>query len=188
MIGGHEAGAPDTWNFSIDVATAWERTFDAAITPRTRKIAMRSAMTMGPERGGVFDAFATLVSRGLGGRSGDGRQFVSWIHHADFTNAIRFLIAREDIGGVVNLASPNPVPNAEFMRCLREAAGARFGLPATKWMLEIGAVFLRTETELILKSRRVAPGRLLDSGFTFRFPEWAEAARDLHQAWRRHAS
>lgn len=184
VLGGRESSAPDTWRFSIDVATAWERAFDAAVTPRTRKIAMRSAMTMAPERGGVFDAFASLVARGLGGPSGDGRQFVSWIHHVDFTNAIRFLIRHEDLDGVVNLASPNPVPNAEFMREIREAAGIGFGLPATRWMLEIGALLMRTETELILKSRRVVPGRLLERGFAFQFPAWREAARDLYRHWR----
>jgi uncharacterized protein len=70
------------------------------------------------------------------------------------------------------------------MRALRQAWGTRVGLPATAWMLELGAVFMRTETELILKSRRVAPGRLLDAGFAFRHPSWPEAARSLCAAWR----
>ena len=109
---------------------------------------------------------------------------VSWIHHQDFVAAVRWLIDRDDIAGVVNVASPHPLPNAEFMRVLREASGTRFGLPATKWMLEIGAVFMRTETELILKSRRVVPGRLLEHGFTFRYPEWQGAAIDLYRQWR----
>ncbi|HXD73250.1 MAG TPA: TIGR01777 family oxidoreductase [Vicinamibacterales bacterium] len=179
LLGGHEQNAPDTWRFSIDVAQAWERTFDAATTPRTRKVAMRSAMTMSPDPGGVFDTLLALVRYGLGGRSGDGRQFVSWIHHEDFVAAIRWLIDREEFEGVVNLASPNPVPNGEFMRAIRAAWGMPVGLPASEWMLEVGAVFLKTETELILKSRRVVPGRLLESGFTFRHPLWSEAARDL---------
>jgi uncharacterized protein (TIGR01777 family) len=179
VLGGDEADAPDTWRFSIDVARAWERAFDESITPHTRKVALRSAMTMSPDRGGIFDTLRGLARRGLGGRAGDGRQFISWVHEHDFVNAVRFLIARDDIAGVVNIASPHPLPNEAFMRVLREECGAPFGLPATAWMLEIGAMFMRTETELILKSRRVVPARLLDAGFTFDYTDWAEAARDL---------
>jgi NAD dependent epimerase/dehydratase family enzyme len=123
-------------------------------TPKTRKVALRSAMTMSPDAGGIFDTLLMLVRRGLGGTAGDGRQFVSWIHFDDFVRAIYWLIDHDEIDGAVNLAAPNPVPNEEFMRTLRQASGTRVGLPATKWMLEIGAVFMRTETELILKSRR----------------------------------
>ncbi|MEZ5285374.1 MAG: DUF1731 domain-containing protein [Vicinamibacterales bacterium] len=92
---------------------------------------------------------------------------------------IDWLIAREHLHGPVNLASPHPLPNAAFMRALRSACGVRVGLPASRWMLEAGAIVMRTETELLLKSRRVVPGRLLADGFTFQFPDWAEAARDL---------
>jgi uncharacterized protein len=184
ILGGDEEGAPETWRFSIAVAKAWERAFDEATTRGTRKVLLRSAMTMSADAGGVFDAYLGLVRKGLGGRMGDGRQFVSWIHHEDFVEAIRFLIARDEIEGRVNVASPNPVPNAAFMRALRQAWGIRFGLAPRKWMLEIGAVFLRTETELILKSRRVIPARLLAHGFVFRYPEWAAAAADLCGRWR----
>jgi uncharacterized protein (TIGR01777 family) len=183
LIGGHEPSAPSAWNFSIDVAQAWERALEQAVTPKTRKVALRSAMTMSPDAGGIFDTLLALVRRGLGGTAGDGRQFVSWIHFEDFVRATRWLIEHDEIDGVVNLAAPNPVPNEEFMRTLREAWGTRVGLPASKWMLEIGAVFMRTETELILKSRRVVPGRLLQSGFVFNYPLWNVAARDLCQRW-----
>ncbi len=179
IIGGAEPDAPSTWRFSIDVARAWERELDAATTPRTRKVMLRSAMTMSPDRGGVFDVLYGLVRRGLGGRASDGRQFVSWIHERDFTRATRFLIERDDLAGAINIAAPHPLRNAEFMRELRRAAGVRFGLPATRLMLELGAFAMRTETELILKSRRVVPGRLLAAGFEFEFPEWPAAARDL---------
>ena len=184
ILGGSEPGMPDTWRFSIDVATAWEHAIDEAVVPRTRKVKLRSAITLSPDPGGIFDVLLGLVRRGLGGRSGDGRQLVSWIHEEDFVRSIYWLIEHSDIEGPVNLAAPNPVPNAEFMRALREAWGIRFGLPATKWMLEIGAIFLRTETELILKSRRVIPGRLLEGGFIFKFPMWPEAARNLILSYR----
>jgi uncharacterized protein len=184
LLGGTEPAAPDTWRFSIDVARAWERTCDEAVTPATRKVLLRSAMTMSPDEGGVFDALLGLVRLGLGGSAGTGRQFVSWIHSEDFVAAVRWLIERRDIDGAVNLASPHPLPNAEFMRMLREAYGVPFGLPARDWMLEIGAAFMRTETELILKSRRVVPQRLLECGFTFKFPSWSDAAADLCDQWK----
>lgn len=185
IIGGHEPKAPSQWRFSIDVATAWERALDEAEVPNTRKVKLRSAMIMSPDHGGIFDTLLGLVRRGLGGTSGDGRQFVSWVHHLDFVRAVLWIIEHDSMHGAVNIAAPNPLPNAEFMTALRNAWGIRFGLPATKWMLEIGAIILRTETELILKSRRVIPGRLLNEGFTFQFPTWTEAARELCAAWQR---
>jgi NAD dependent epimerase/dehydratase family enzyme len=112
---------------------------------------------------------------------------VSWIHDADFIRAIRWLIEHGEVEGAVNVASPHPLPNVEFMRALRRAWGTRMGLPAAEWMLEIGARVMRTESELILKSRRVVPGRLLDAGFTFEHPDWNEAARDLVARWRASA-
>jgi uncharacterized protein len=184
ILGGNESNAPPSWRFSIEVARAWERAFQEAVTNRTRKIALRSAMTLSPDPGGVFDTLLRLARHGLGGRAGDGRQFMSWIHYEDFVAAVRWLIDREDMEGVVNVAAPNPLPNAEFMRLLRQAGGLSCGLPANKWMLEIGAVFMRTETELILKSRRVVPAKLLEHGFTFKHPDWRSAARDLCHQWK----
>jgi uncharacterized protein (TIGR01777 family) len=184
ILGGAEPDVPETWRFSIDVARAWEQALDEAPAPRTRKVKMRAAMVMSPDRGGIFDTLLGLVRRGLGGKAGDGRQYVSWIHHADFVRAVRWLIDHEDMEGAVNLAAPNPLPYADFLRALREAWGIPFGLPATEWMLAIGARLLGTETELVLKSRRVIPGRLLAEGFTFEFSSWPEAARDLCAAWK----
>ncbi|MFL6207865.1 MAG: TIGR01777 family oxidoreductase [Pyrinomonadaceae bacterium] len=184
IIGGAEPNAPDTWRFSLDVATAWERALDEAQTPHTRKVKLRTAIVMSPDRGGPFDILLKLVRCGLGGRAGKGRQYVSWIHDQDFVRAVGWLIEHEEITGAINLAAPTPLPNEEFMRDLRAAWGAWFGLAATEWMLELGARVLGTETELILKSRRVIPGRLLQAGFTFQFPTWPEAARDLCRRWR----
>lgn len=178
-IGGNEQGAPDTWNFSIAVAKGWEEAFFSQATPRTRKVATRSAITFSPDRGGAFDILSGLVRGGLGGAQGPGTQYVSWIHEFDFVRAMELLIEREEFSGPVNLASPNPLPNRDFMRALREAWGVRTGLPAPEWMLEIGAVLLRTETELVLKSRRVVPGRLVEAGFRFLYPDWPAACREL---------
>ena len=179
ILGGDEPGAPDTWRFSIDVARAWEAAFRDAVVPGTRKVALRSAITMSPDAGGPFDALLGLVRCGLGGPAGDGRQFVSWVHHDDFTRAVYWLIDRDGFEGVVNLAAPEPLPNADFMRELRRAWGMPVGLPSSGWMLDLGAALMRTETELILKSRRVVPARLLDEGFEFRYTRWADAARNL---------
>jgi NAD dependent epimerase/dehydratase family enzyme len=110
---------------------------------------------------------------------------MSWIHGRDFARAVAFLIDHDELDGAVNLASPNPLPLRDFMAALRRAAGVRLGLPATAWMAELGAVVLRSDTELLLKSRRVIPGRLLDAGFTFDHPEWPDAARDLMRSYGR---
>ena len=179
IIGGTEPNAPETWRFSIDVARAWEAALDEADVPATRRVALRSAVIMSPEDGGPFATLMELVGRGLGGRAGDGRQYVSWIHDSDFVRAVTWLIARDALAGVINVSSPNPLPQEDFMRALRNAAGARVGLPALRWMLEVGAIVMATETELILKSRRVVPTRLLESGFSFTHPNWPDAALDL---------
>ena len=175
---------PRSWDFSIHVAKDWEATFFAASTPRTRKVAMRSAITFSPVAGNAFAVLLNLVRFSLGGTQGNGRQYVSWIHELDFARAVEFLIAREDIAGPVNIASPNPLPNREFMAVLRDAWGIPNGLPAARWMLEIGVFFMRSESELVLKSRRVVPTRLLQAGFEFQFPAWPEAAQDLVEQWR----
>jgi len=184
IIGGNELNVPETWRFSIDVAKRWEAAVALHATPHTRKVLLRAAMVMSPDRGGVFDTLLALVRAGLGGQFGDGRQYISWIHEQDFIGAIEWLIADEQLAGPVNLAAPNPLPNAEFMQILRQAWGRSLGLPATAWMLEVGAFFLQTETELILKSRRVTPGRLLAAGYPFAFPTWELAAQELCQRWR----
>jgi uncharacterized protein (TIGR01777 family) len=183
-LGGGEPGAPDTWNFSIKVAKDWEAALFGAVTPRTRKVAMRSAVIMTPDRGGPFALLSKLVRLGLGGANGSGKLFVSCVHAADFVRAVEWLILNEGLEGAVNIASPHPLPNRAFMRELRAAWGQRVGLPATAWMIEAAALVLRTESELVLKSRQVVPGRLLEAGFRFEFPEWRAAARDLVGQWR----
>jgi uncharacterized protein len=183
-LGGGEAGAPDTWNFSIQVARAWEEAFFSTPTPAVRKVALRSATTFSTDRGGVFDVFLKLVRFGLGGTTLPGTQFVSWIHEVDFIRSIEFLIARTELSGTVNLASPHPLPNREFLGILRKAWGTCIGLPVTGGMLELGTLLLRTESELVLKSRQVVPGRLLEAGFQFEYSRWPLAARDLVDRWR----
>jgi uncharacterized protein (TIGR01777 family) len=166
--------------FSVHIATEWERVFNEANTPRTRKVALRSAMVLGHGKNSVLPNLLRLGRLGLGGRLAGGRQFVSWIHEEDFCRAVQWLIEHETLSGPVNLAAPNPVPNAEFMAAIRKACGMPFGLPAPLGLLEVGAFFLRTETELVIKSRRVVPGKLLASGFAFRHAHVPAAIQHLN--------
>ena len=179
VIGGDEPGVPEYWRYSVEIAKAWERAQELADTPQTRKVALRAAMVMSPDRGGVFDVLRRMARLGIGGPVAGGRQYVSWIHDRDFVRAVEFLIERDDIVGAVNLAAPGPLPQRVLMRELRAACGTPLGLPATTWMAELGALAMRSDTELLLKSRRVVPGRLLDAGFAFEYSEWRVAAQDL---------
>lgn len=179
--------------FSIEVAEAWERALKEADTPATRKVALRTAMVLGIDRASVYRILRRLARLGLGGAMAGGKQYVSWIHETDFCRAVDFLLDAHDIAGAVNVASgavnvasgavnvtaPQPLTNGEMMRLMREACGVSIGLPATRWMLEIGAALLGTETELIIKSRYVVPERLLTAGFEFSFPDFTGALRDL---------
>ena len=168
--------------FSVQVAQAWERAVNETTTPRTRKVLLRTSMVLGRGRNSVFPVLRRLTRFGLGGRQGSGKQFVSWIHESDFCRAVAWVIGHDELAGPVNLCAPNPLPNAEMMQLFREAGNVTFGLPAPEWLLEIGAFFLRTETELMLKSRRVVSRRLAESGFKFQFPTFREALLDLKTA------
>jgi hypothetical protein len=179
VIGGREPGVPGYWEYSVRIARSWEAAQQEALLPRTRRVALRAAMVMSPDRGGVLDVLLRMARLGLGGPVAGGGQYVSWIHDHDFVRAVELLLERDDLDGPVNLAAPGPLPQGDLMRDLRRAWGRRPGLPATAWMAEVGAWVLRTDTELLLKSRRVVPGRLLDAGFEFEHPQWPEAARDL---------
>ncbi|WP_308250901.1 epimerase [Nonomuraea rhizosphaerae] len=188
VIGGAEPDVPRYWAYSVKIAKEWERAQEEAETPHTRKVSLRTAMVMSPDRGGVFDVLSRMARIGLGGPVAGGAQYVSWIHERDFVRAVQFLAQRDDLGGAVNLAAPGPLPQRAFMRVLRQAWGVPVGLPATRWMAELGALALRSDTELLFKSRRVVPGRLLGAGFVFEHGEWAAAAADLVERARRAAT
>ena len=182
-LGGGEAGAAPTWKFSTNVAKAWEAAFFDSETPGTRKVATRSAIAMIPGASWLAK-MTSLLPWGLGGTQGPGSQFMSWIHATDFIRAMDFLISREDLHGVVNVCSPNPLPNREFLRLLRGAYGVSIGPRLPEWALRFGSMLLRTETELVLKSRRVVPSRLLAAGFEFAYPDWPSAVYDLVRSGR----
>ncbi|MDR3726141.1 MAG: TIGR01777 family oxidoreductase [Terracidiphilus sp.] len=170
--------------FSSRVARDWEAAFFETETPRTRKVALRSAVTFSPTPGNVFAVLSNLVRLSLGGKQGNGRQFVTWIHETDYARAVEFIIAHEGLEGPINIAAPNPLPNREFMAGLRDAWNMPNGFPAPSLAIHLGALLMRTEAELVLQSCRAVPGRLLEAGFAFEFPEWAEAAEDLVMQWR----
>jgi uncharacterized protein len=193
--------APKKWDHTIELVKDWEAAFfstpgsdlpsgailgSALSGPgrHTRKIALRTSLVFSPTPGNIFMVLSNLVRFGLGGTQGSGRQYVSWMHEADFARAVEFLIAHEELEGPVNLAAPHPLPNREFMAALREAWDRPNGLWAPAPVIVLASFFLRTEPELVLKSRRVVPGKLLEAGFQFQFPEWAEAAEDLVRQWR----
>ncbi len=183
-IGGSEPGVPASWQFSVHVGLDWEKAFFEADTPNTRRVALRTSLVMSPDSGSIFDVLSKLVRFSLGGRNGKGTQRISWMHAADYVRAIDLFIEDEQWSGVVNLSAPSAPTNSEFMRGLREAWGVRLGLPATEWMIQIGTFLLRTEPELVLKSRWVLPGRLQQAGFDFLFPDWPGAARNLVRQMR----
>ena len=179
VIGGAKAGVPAYWEYSVRIARAWEEAQQRVETPDTRRVALRSAMVMSPDRAGIFDYLSWMARVGLGGPVAGGGQYISWIHEVDFVRAVCRLIADDGIDGAVNVASPGPLPQREFMRVLRKAWRMPVGLPATAWMAQIGAFVLRSDAELLLKSRRVVPTRLLEAGFTFEYESWADAAAEL---------
>ncbi len=170
--------------FSRRVARDWEAEFFAAPAPRTRKVALRSGVVLSPAPGSAFAVLSRLVRLGLGGTQGNGRQFVPWIHEADYARAVEFLIAREEMTGPVKLTAPTPLAKSEFMAALSAAWDLPTRLPAPALAIRTGAIFLQTEPELVLDSCRAVPGRLLAAGFEFEFPAWSEAAQDLVRQWR----
>ncbi|MEG1025438.1 MAG: TIGR01777 family oxidoreductase [Flavobacterium sp.] len=164
-------------DFSINVALSWEKAFFKTETPNTLKTALRTSIVLG-KNGGAFIPLKNLAKTGFGGKQGSGNQFVSWIHEDDFANAAAFIIEKE-ISGIINVVSPEPVQNTVFMQKLRKSVGFPFGIPLNKFFLEIGAFFIQTEPELILKSRNVVPKRLLENGFQFKFGDIDTAFRNL---------
>jgi uncharacterized protein (TIGR01777 family) len=165
--------------FSLQVATDWEKTFFQSATPHTRKIALRTAMVLVANQPGVFTILRTLARLGLAGKIGPGTQYMSWIHELDFCRAIDFLLARHDLSGPINLAAPNPLPNQQFMHEFHKLTRNPLALPTPTPLLKLGAFFMRTEPELLLKSRHVLPARLQQAGFTFTYPTLREALQNL---------
>lgn len=183
IIGGQEPDVPGYWAYSVRIAENWEAEQARAHTPHTRKVALRTAIVMSQGKGGAYHVLRRMARLGLGGPVAGGHQYVSWLHEQDFVRAVQFLIDH-DLTGPVNLAAPNPLPQRDLMRVLRDR---RPGLPATRWMAELGAFAIRSDTELLLKSRRVTPKRLLDAGFRFDYPDWPTAARDLNSRYAESA-
>jgi len=164
-------------DFSMNVAQSWEKAFFKTETPNTLKTALRTSIVLG-KYGGAFIPLKTLATIGFGGKQGKGNQFISWIHEYDFAKAVEFIIQKE-MTGIINIVSPDPISNTKFMKKLQKAVGIPFGIPINAFLLKIGAAIIRTETELVLKSRNVIPQRLLDSGFKFKFANLDIAFQNL---------
>jgi hypothetical protein len=166
--------------FSVDVATQWEKTFFSFHLKQTRQVVLRMAILLG-KGGGAIKQFLNLVRFGLGGRQGNGRQMFSWIHIVDVFCIIQFVLEHKELSGVYNCSAPNPVSNEIMMKALREKTNTKFSLPSPVWLLRIGAVMIKTETELILKSRWVIPEKLVNAGYTFRYPSLSGALDNILQ-------
>ena len=165
-------------DFSMNVCKVWEKTFFDIDLPNIRKVALRTSIVLG-SHGGALEPLVNLAKFGLGGVQGDGGQFFSWLHIDDFNQIIVWLLEQNQLSGVINCVGPQPVTNKKLMQLLRKAVGMSFGLSLKKWMLEIGAFFMQTETELVLKSRKVVPQRLLESGYEFSFDTLEDTINDL---------
>lgn len=164
--------------FSENVCQKWEACCLAFDTPKTQKIILRMSLVLG-KNGGVYPVLKRLVEAGLGGKAGKGNQYVSWIHEDDFLKAIEFLMSTNSFDGIFNITAPNPIENLSFMGMFRKSHRINFGIPQSKFLLEIGAFFLRTETELLLKSRRVIPEKLERIGFKFKYNNPLQALQAL---------
>jgi uncharacterized protein (TIGR01777 family) len=184
-IDDQDASVPAEWNFIVSVASAWEHAQANAHTDRTRRIALRMSPVMIPNSSSLFDWLLRLVRWGFGGEIGTGDQYVAWIHDFDFIRVIEHLIATESLAGSINVTSPCPAPNHQFMCNLRRAwCTSYFGVPAPEWAAQAAAFLARIEPEIVLKSCRVVPKRLLESGFSFHFPQWRGACENLVDRWR----
>jgi uncharacterized protein len=164
--------------FSVNVATNWEKSFFDFKLNYTRQVALRMAIVLGKD-GGVAQPIKNLVRFGLGGKQGSGKQMFSWIHIEDLYNIIIFMQQHKELQGVFNTSAPNPVTNKTLMQVFRNNMKMPLGLPTPKWLLKIGAVFIKTETELVLKSRWVIPESLLQAGFVFKFKTIDEALKNI---------
>ena len=164
-------------DFSMNVAKAWEKAFFETETPNTLQTALRTSIVLG-KKGGAFVPIKNLAKLGFGGKQGKGNQFISWIHETDFARALEFILHNQ-MTGVVNIVSPTPTPNNVFMKTLCKTLKVPFGFPISKTMLEFGAKIIGTETELVLKSRNVIPGRLVENGFTFNYGDLEKAFENL---------
>jgi uncharacterized protein (TIGR01777 family) len=164
-------------DFSMNVAKSWEKTFYDCHTPKTTKIALRTSIVLG-KNGGAFIPLKNLTKLGLGGTQGKGNQKVSWIHEHDFCRAVDFLM-EEPKSGVFNITAPNPLQNKSFMKILRKVMKVPFGIFQPTWLLKLGARIIKTEAELILKSRYVIPEKLINSGFKFQYPTAEKAISEI---------
>lgn len=164
--------------FSVNVATNWEHAFFSHHTPKTRKVALRTSIVLG-KNGGALQPILNLVKIGFGGKQGKGNQKFSWIHEIDFARSLEFIINNPEMEGSINIVSPKPSDNKTLMKTLRKVTNINIGIPLPKFLLEIGARMIKTETELILKSRNVIPKKLQEADFKFTYPDLTKATMEL---------
>jgi len=182
---GEAPDIPSVWKKIVKLVQDWEEALETASTKNTRKVIMRQSVVMAVQPQGAFNIFLWLCRWGLGGSIAGGKQMISWINADDFVKSIKFLLQNNSIEGPVNICSPHPISQAEYMKVLRNVVGSRFGIPATKWMIELSSYIMQIDSELSLKSRYVVPKVLLDNQFSFQFPDWKDAAKNLYSIWKK---
>ncbi|NOQ73191.1 MAG: TIGR01777 family protein [Crocinitomix sp.] len=165
-------------DFSMNVCKKWETEFFKHDLLSTRRVALRATIVMGKD-GGAYPKLRQIAKLFFGGKQASGNQFISWIHIVDFCAAVHFIIDHPEFVGPVNVAGPKPMRNKDFMTVLRKTVNRPFGLGQPKWLLELGARMIGTESELLLKSRNVIPERLLEKGFKFQFETVEECLGNL---------
>ncbi|MPS71684.1 MAG: TIGR01777 family protein [Chryseobacterium sp.] len=165
-------------DFSMNICKSWEKEFFKKNNQNIRKVALRTSIVLG-ENGGAFPKFKQISKLGLGGKQGRGNQMMSWIHIDDFCEAVRFIIENEQLQGAINITAPNPLANETMMKLLCKKIKIPFGIPSPVWLLEVAAIFIKTETELMLKSRNVYPEILIRNGFQFKYDDFEKALNDL---------
>ncbi len=165
-------------DFSMNICKSWEKEFFKTENPNIRKVALRTSIVLG-KNGGAFPKFKQISKLGLGGKQGRGNQMMSWIHIDDFCEAVNFIIENENLKDAINITAPKPLSNEKMMKQLREKIKIPFGIPSPVWLLEVASIFIKTETELMLKSRNVYPEVLLENGFKFKYDTFEKALEKL---------
>lgn len=161
------------------VGEAWEKAYKEHVPNSVRQVILRTSFVIG-NSGGAFPKLKALAKYGLGGRAGNGKQGISWIHEKDMNELMQQCIEDNRYNGTYVATAPEPVSYAAFMKSLRNALRSSIGLPAPAWLIRLGAKFiLRTDPELILLGRYCKSTRLEEEGFRFKFPNINEALKDL---------
>ncbi len=174
----------DEYNFEYqndflgNLSQKWEQAFYQTKTPKTRKVAIRISPVLGKESNAI-KSLLPIVKLGLGGKQGNGKQLFPFIHQTDFVRAIKHIIETESLTDSINLIAPISTTNQNFMHIFRKQLGVKIGIPTPAFLLYISKYITKVEPELILTSSFANPKKLIDSNFTFEYPDIASALSEI---------